>query len=44
MTVGAILTMIITMGIVTAMVIYFFRKVLRAPGSKDGNSGDEKEG
>jgi len=43
MTAGAIITMVLTMGIVTVMVTYFFIKVLRAPGPGDKSSGDRED-
>ena len=43
MTAGAIITMVLTMGVVTVMVTYFFIKVLRAPGPGDTTSGDRKD-
>ncbi len=44
MTAGAIITMVLTMGIVTIMVTYFFIKVLRAPGPGAKKPGDGENG
>ncbi len=43
MTFGAVLMMVVTMGIVTFMVTYFFIKVLRSPGPKEADSEDNRE-
>lgn len=43
MTAGAIITMVLTMGIVTVMVTYFFIKVLRAPGPGDKKAGERED-
>ncbi|HLA99831.1 MAG TPA: hypothetical protein VJO14_00470 [Bacteroidota bacterium] len=44
MTPGAIIMMVITMGIVTCFVVYFFIKILRKPLSTGGKDPQNKEG
>lgn len=38
MTFGAVITMILTMGIVTAFTAYFFWKILKTPTKSDSES------
>ena len=42
MTTGAILLMVLTMGIVTAFTVYFFVKILRAPLPTEETESDNK--
>lgn len=35
MTTGAVVTMVLTMGLVTVFTIYFFLRVLKAPGANE---------